>query len=100
METGAGSLEMLAKTSCFLFKLWIPSTNWNGLHVFGIRYRIALPLSLQNRRGKKALSSEISKVNLEEHSSMDFPDWLSSLLECVILLTAVPIAVWVAASIS
>lgn len=64
---------MLAKTSCFLFKLWIPSTNWNGLHVFGNRFRTALPMSLQNIGGKNALPSGISKAKLGGTFQCGFP---------------------------
>lgn len=71
---GAGSLEMLlAKTSCFLFKLQIPLSNWNGLYAFGIRYSLALPLPLSKFGGKNVLPLGISRANLEKLFQHGFP---------------------------
>lgn len=71
---GAGSLQMLlAKTSCFLFKLWISLTNWNGLYGFGIRYELARLLPLQHFGGKNALPLGVSTANLEGTFQHGFP---------------------------
>lgn len=64
---GVGSLELFAKTSCFLLKLWILLTNWKGRYVFGIRYRLGLLLPLQNFGGKNVLPPGTSRANLEGH---------------------------------
>lgn len=70
---GAGSPEMLAKTSCSFLKLQIPLPNWNGLYIFGIKYKLALPLPLQDFGGKNVLWSGISRASLEGRLQPGFP---------------------------